>query len=187
MLSDILRRIGLALLITVLAVTTLFVIIHAIPGDPVSIFRACRSAMGRDWLKGAIALGSRKLLTDGSFLMRTAFLTAPCSGSDALGLAYMARDTLFSEVRKLHRLGFQIHCHCSGDAAPDKFLDAVAGALTHHLRDEHRHTIIHGQVMRRDQVRRCVVPGVTISVFPAHIWNWGGLHHDETIGPDRAR
>ena len=44
MLSYILRRIGLALLITVLAVTTLFVIIHAIPGDPVSTMLGPRAS-----------------------------------------------------------------------------------------------------------------------------------------------
>ena len=36
MLSYIVRRIGLAALITVLAVTALFLIVHMIPGDPVS-------------------------------------------------------------------------------------------------------------------------------------------------------
>ena len=36
MLTYILRRLGLAALITVLAVTLLFLIIHMIPGDPVS-------------------------------------------------------------------------------------------------------------------------------------------------------
>ncbi|MFV1876393.1 amidohydrolase [Nioella sp.] len=146
-----------------------------------------QTGTGRDWPKGAIALGPRKLLTDGSFLMRTAFLTAPYLGSDDPGLAYMARDALFSEVRKLHRLGFQIHCHCNGDAASDMFLDAVAGAQEDYPREDHRHTIIHGQVMRRDQVRRCVDLGVTISFFPAHIWYWGDLHHDEILGPDRAQ
>ena len=44
MLSYILRRIGLALLITVLAVTILFVIIHAIPGDPVSTMLGPRAS-----------------------------------------------------------------------------------------------------------------------------------------------
>lgn len=146
-----------------------------------------QTGMGRDWPQGAIALGPRKLLTDGSFLMRTAYLTAPYLGSGDLGLAYMALGHLFSEVRKLHRLGFQIHCHCNGDAASDMFLDAVAAALDDHPRGDHRHTIIHGQVMRRDQIARCADLGVTISFFPAHIWYWGDQHHDEILGPDRAQ
>lgn len=145
-----------------------------------------QSGTGRDWPKGAIALGPRKLLTDGSFLMRTAYLTEPYLDSDDLGLAYMARETLLSEVSKLHRLGFQIHCHCNGDAASDMFLDAVAAALSEEPRTNHRHTIIHGQVMRRDQIARCVALGVTVSFFPAHIWYWGDQHCDEILGHNRA-
>ena len=145
-----------------------------------------QTGTGRDWPEGAVALGPRKLLTDGSFLMRTAYLTAPYPGTEDLGLAYMARETLFAEVRKLHRLGFQIHCHCNGDAASDLFLDAVAAVLDDHSRSDHRHTIIHGQVMRRDQITRCAELGVTISFFPAHIWYWGDQHHDEILGPNRA-
>lgn len=145
-----------------------------------------QTGTGRDWPKGAIALGPRKLLTDGSFLMRTAYLTEPYLDSDDLGLAYMAREALLSEVSKLHRLGFQIHCHCNGDAASDMFLDAIAAALSETSRTDHRHTIIHGQVMRRDQITRCAELGVTISFFPAHIWYWGDQHHDEILGPNRA-
>lgn len=145
-----------------------------------------RNGMGRDWPQGAIALGPRKLLTDGSFLMHTAYLTEPYLGRDDLGLAYMASETLLSEVRKLHCLGFQIHCHCNGDAATDMFLDAVAAALADHGRNDHRHTIIHGQVMRRDQITRCAELGVSISFFPAHIWYWGDQHYEEILGPERA-
>lgn len=147
----------------------------------------CQSGIGRDWPAGEIALGPRKLLTDGSFLMRTALLTAPYPGTDGSGLAYMSRDQLGAEVQKLHRLGHQIHCHCNGDAASDMFLDAVAAALHDHPRDDHRHTIIHGQVMRRDQISRCADLGVTISFFPAHVWYWGDQHHDDILGPERAQ
>ena len=146
-----------------------------------------QTGIGRDWPEGAITLGPRKLLTDGSFLMRTAFLTAPYLGTEETGLAYMSRDLLFSEVRKLHRLGFQVHCHCNGDAASDMFLDAVAAAQADPPRDDHRHTIIHGQVMRRDQIVRCRALGVSVSFFPAHVWFWGDQHHEEILGPRRAQ
>ncbi|NDW47273.1 amidohydrolase [Ruegeria sp. PrR005] len=146
-----------------------------------------REGLGAQWPgNGAIALGPRKLLADGSFLMRTALLTEPYLGSDEYGLAYIDRDTLMAEVCRLHRLGFQIHTHCNGDAASDMFLDAVAAALAEHPRADHRHTIIHGQVMRRDQMARCAALGVTVSFFPAHVEVWGDQHHDEILGPARA-
>ncbi|MCE8525479.1 amidohydrolase [Ruegeria pomeroyi] len=146
-----------------------------------------RTGSGSNWPQGPIALGPRKLLTDGSFLMHTAFLTMPYLDTGDTGLVYMDRSLLFYEVEKLHRLGFQIHCHCNGDAASDMFLDAVEEAQSNDPRADHRHTIIHGQVMRRDQIVRCAGLGVTVSFFPAHIWYWGDQHHDEILGHARAQ
>ncbi|MBU2999951.1 amidohydrolase [Roseovarius nubinhibens] len=136
-------------------------------------------------------LGPRKLFTDGAFQLQTAFLTVPyhrpAHPEAPSGMSYITREHLFSEVEKLHRMGFQIHCHCNGDAASDMFLDAVAAAQDALPRDDHRHTIIHGQVMRDDQFARCAALGVTISFFSAHIHFWGDRHLDTILGPDRAQ
>lgn len=150
------------------------------------------SDLCHNWPGANISLGPRKLLTDGSFLMRTAWLTepyhtgAPGKAPDK-GLAYMERDTLFAEVRKLHDMGYQIHTHCNGDAASDMYLDAIEVALATNLRADHRHTIIHGQVMREDQLERCAKLGVTVSFFPAHVWFWGDKHYSELLGPERSQ
>ena len=139
-----------------------------------------------------IILGPRKLLTDGSFLMRTAYLTQPYyTGADGAkpdnGLPYMDREDLFSEVRKLHDMGFQNHTHCNGDAASDMYLDAVEAALKNNPKDDHRHTIIHGQLMRKDQLERCAKLGVTVSFFPAHVFYWGDKHYSDFLGPERSQ
>ena len=139
-----------------------------------------------------ITLGPRKILTDGSFLMRTAFLSeAYYTGANErpsdYGLSYVERDTLFAEVKKLHDMGFQIHSHCNGDASGDMFLDAVETALAYNPRKDHRHTLIHGQLMRKDQLTRCAELGVTISFFPAHIYYWGDKHYSEILGPERSQ
>lgn len=144
-----------------------------------------------DWPKTRyFSLGPRKLFTDGAFQMQTAFLSAPYhKPSDPqapCGTPYVERDTHMREVRKLHELGFQIHCHCNGDAGSDMFLDAVEAALKVAPRRDHRHTIIHGQVLRDDQLRRIARLGVTISFFSAHIHFWGDRHHDTFLGPQRA-
>ncbi|MGB3147731.1 MAG: amidohydrolase [Paracoccaceae bacterium] len=145
----------------------------------------------RDWPGAYISLGPRKLLTDGSFVMRTAYLTepyytgAPGKAPDT-GLIYMERETLFTEVKKLHDMGFQIHTHCNGDASSDMYLDAIEAALAANPRADHRHTIIHGQVMRKDQMTRCAELGVTISFFPAHVYYWGDKHYEELLGPLRS-
>lgn len=136
------------------------------------------------------SLGPRKLFTDGAFPMQTAFLSAPYhkpSNPDTpCGMAYMDRSEHAREVQKLHDLGFQIHCHCNGDAGADIFLDAVEASLTSNPRMDHRHTLIHGQVLREDQLERMVKLGVTVSFFSAHVHFWGDRHHDTFLGPERA-
>jgi predicted amidohydrolase YtcJ len=76
----------------------------------------------------------------------------------------------------LHELGYQIHCHCNGDLSADKFLDAVEAALAIAPREDHRHTIIHGQTLRDDQLDRMAGLGVTVSFFSAHVYFWGDVH-----------
>jgi predicted amidohydrolase YtcJ len=152
-----------------------------------------RSGIASTWPESEhITLGPRKLLTDGSFLMRTAYLTEPYyTGKDGSvpdsGLPYMEREELFDEVKKLHDMGFQIHTHCNGDAASDMYLDAIDAALQANPKQDHRHTIIHGQVMRQDQLKRCAELGVTVSFFPAHVYFWGDKHYSEFLGPERSQ
>ena len=67
------------------------------------------------------------------------------------------------------------------------FLDAVEAAVTANPRPDHRHTLIHGQVMRPDQLDRCALLGVTISFFSAHVYFWGDHHYSEFLGPERSQ
>ena len=135
-------------------------------------------------------LGPRKLFTDGAFQLQTALLSTPYhrpSNPDApCGISYTDQGGLNAQVLKLHRMGFQIHCHCNGDAGAENFIIAVDAALAAHPRTDHRHTLIHGQVLRRDQMERMVRLGMTVSFFSAHIHFWGDRHHDTFLGPDRA-
>ena len=135
-------------------------------------------------------LGPRKLFTDGAFQLQTAYLSEPyhkpSNAAAPCGVIYTDRAELFSQVLKLHHMGFQIHCHCNGDAGSENFIDAVEAAQEVLPRDDHRHTLIHGQVLREDQMRRMVTLGMTVSFFSAHIHFWGDRHYDTFLGPDRA-
>lgn len=144
-----------------------------------------------DWHpRSYFTLGPRKLFTDGAFQLQTAYLSEPyfkpVNANAPCGMTYTTRDALFAEVRKLHRMGFQIHCHCNGDAGTEMFLDAIEAAQLADPRDDHRHTVIHGQVLRDDQLVRMARLGVTVSFFSAHIHFWGDRHFDTFLGPDRA-
>ncbi len=138
-----------------------------------------------------ITLGPRKLFSDGSFQLKTAYLSEPYynpnnANTDTYGVPYNAPEVLTAQVKKLHGMGFQVHCHANGDAGADLFLDAVEAALDIHPRGDHRHTIIHGQALRDDQLQRMAKLGVTVSFFPAHIYFWGDRHYDTFLGPERA-
>lgn len=137
-----------------------------------------------------VTLGPRKLFTDGAFQLQTAYLSQPyhrvTDPDHPCGMPYMSPKDHRFEVRKLHNLGHQIHCHCNGDAGADLFIDAVAAAQADNPRDDHRHTIIHGQTLRDDQLERMADLGITVSFFSAHIHFWGDLHKSTFLGPDRA-
>ncbi len=144
-----------------------------------------------DWQESPyITLGPRKLFTDGAFQLQTAYLSAPYhkpTNPDApRGMPYTDVAELNAQVSKLHGLGFQIHCHCNGDAGTDMLLDAIEAALAEAPREDHRHTVIHGQVLRDDQLARMARLGVTVSFFSAHIHFWGDRHYDTFLGPERA-
>jgi predicted amidohydrolase YtcJ len=135
-------------------------------------------------------IGPRKLFTDGAFQLQTAYLSEPyhivLNPNTPRGMPYAEPDLHKDEVKRLHQLGYQIHCHCNGDAGGDMFIDAVAEALSEQPRCDHRHTIIHGQVLRQDQLERIAELGISISFFSAHIYFWGDLHYSTMLGAERA-
>lgn len=138
----------------------------------------------------AIRLGPRKLFTDGAFQMQSAFLSQPYKTSmnkDApYGGAYISQEKLDEAVEKWHCLGSQIHVHANGDAGADMFLESVAKVLARHPRSDHRHTIIHGQTLREDQLDCMQKLGITVSFFTAHVYYWGDMHYDHWLGATRA-
>lgn len=135
-------------------------------------------------------LGPRKLFSDGAFQLQTAFLSTPyhkpSDPKSPCGMSYNDPAELTRQVCKLNGMGYQVHCHCNGDAGTDMFLDAVEVALEDAPRADHRHTVIHGQVLRDDQMKRMARLGVTVSFFSSHIHFWGDRHFDTFLGPERA-
>ena len=140
---------------------------------------------------GRVTIGPRKLFVDGAFQIQTAYLSKPYKqptngDPNHCGHPGMAPAELNRRVRQLHDAGFQIHLHANGDAGADLVLDAIEQAQRCNPRKDHRHTIIHGQTLRDDQLDRMAGLGVTVSFFTAHIYYWGDKHRDVYLGPERA-
>ncbi|MEM7171426.1 MAG: amidohydrolase [Pseudomonadota bacterium] len=139
-----------------------------------------------------IILGPRKLFGDGSFHMQTACMTQPYHKPLNGEVGYRCElavtpEQMAKRIGKLHGLGFQCHIHANGDATADLVLDAIETVQERDPREDHRHTLIHAQTLREDQLDRMAALGVTASFFPAHIYYWGDYHRDTTLGPERVQ
>jgi predicted amidohydrolase YtcJ len=141
---------------------------------------------------GRYRVGGAKLTIDGSPQGKTAWLTEPYyvppegQGKDYVGYAAVDEETTFSAVEKAIGNGWQILCHANGDAAIDRFVEAVRRAEAKHPEADVRPVLIHGQTLRADQVGELKELGIFPSLFPMHTFYWGDWHRDSVLGPERA-
>lgn len=142
--------------------------------------------------EGRYRVGGVKLTIDGSPQGKTAWLTrpyhvAPEGHSDAYtGYAAIDEQTTFDAIDKAFANGWQVICHANGDAAADRLIAAVRRAQRNHPGVDTRPVLIHGQVLRRDQVQALDELGIFPSLFPMHTYYWGDWHRDSVLGPERA-
>jgi predicted amidohydrolase YtcJ len=110
---------------------------------------------------------------DGCFGCCDAALTAPYEGQpDNSGILYRKPEEVRNFVIAAHRKGLQVILHCIGDQAVDIFLDAVAAAQKDSPRADHRHSMIHAELLRPEQRERIVELGVPLARQPFFLdWN----------------
>jgi predicted amidohydrolase YtcJ len=138
-----------------------------------------------------IMLGPRKLFSDGSLHLQTACISEPYFKSMTgdpghCGKLSVTHEGMTRHVGALHDMGYQVHVHANGDAAADLMMDVFETVLEANPRDDHRHTLIHCQNYRDDQLDRMVKLGLTPSFFAAHIHYFGDMHCEVTFGPERT-
>jgi predicted amidohydrolase YtcJ len=80
----------------------------------------------------------------------------------------------------------QILTHCNGEAASDLLIASVAAAGQKHGNVDRRSVLIHGQLLREDQIDSLKKNGIIPSLFPMHTFYWGDLHREQTVGPAAA-
>ena len=136
--------------------------------------------------------GGVKLTIDGSPQGKTAWLTQPYfvppagQGKDYVGYAAIDEQTTIEAVEKAFANGWQILCHSNGDAASDRYIKAIASAKEKYPDVNNRPVLIHGQVLREDQVDAYQELRVFLSLFPMHTYYWGDYHRESVLGPQRA-
>jgi len=137
-------------------------------------------------------VGGVKLTIDGSPQGKTAWLTEPYyvppegQPKDYRGYAAIDEQTTNEAVEKAYANGWQILVHANGDAASDRFINAVRLAKKKYPDVDNRPVLIHGQILREDQVEQLKELGIFPSLFPMHTYYWGDWHRESVLGPERA-
>jgi predicted amidohydrolase YtcJ len=133
-----------------------------------------------------LRFGGVKFVLDGSIQGFTARVTEPYLDGKENGLWLIPPAQLAAWIRPVLDAGLLLHVHCNGDQAVDVLLDAFTEATDGKPPRDHRTTVQHSQLTRRDQYERMAELGMCANLFSNHFWYWGDQHVDFTIGPERA-
>lgn len=132
-------------------------------------------------------LGGYKIFLDGSPQGRTAWMQTPYADDPSYrGYPTMHDDEVASAVEQAASSEMQLLAHCNGDAASRQYIDAVktVGCIWPVLRTL-RPVLIHGQLLRPDQLSEVREQDIIPSFFIAHVYHWGDVHI-ENFGFERA-
>lgn len=125
---------------------------------------------------------------DGCFGSEDAALIEPYTNNqDNKGVLFYPQQKVNDFVRNANRANLQIAVHAIGDAAVDQAITAYEEALKDFPRNDHRHVIIHADLMPRPLLERAAKIGVHIAVQPPFLyWNQEPLSYLAHIIGTRA-
>lgn len=142
--------------------------------------------------RNGLRIAGVKMTLDGSPQGKTAWLSQPYyvppEGQDAdyAGYPAMTEAQVNAEVLDAFAKNRQVLAHCNGDAAIDRYLEAIQRAEQAHGQKDRRNVLVHGQTLRKDQIGRLKALDVFPSLFPMHTFYWGDWHKTSVLGPERA-
>ena len=126
-----------------------------------------------------------KLLLDGSFGARTAYLNAPYEGeTDYRGVVYCAPEELDRFVKGCEKNGLSLCVHVIGDAALEIALRSFERCAPSD--NPIRHRLIHLQLASRDQIRRIKRQNLWVSLQPI-FYDSDVLLAPKVLGEERYR
>lgn len=134
-----------------------------------------------------------KIVLDGSPQMETAWLTKPYYktfdglSEDYCGYPCVDDDALYQWISHCVKENWPICLHCNGDAAADQYLNIYERVWKENgQKKDLRPLMIHCQTVRDDQLERMKTLGMNATFFIGHVYYWGDLHYETTLGPERA-
>ena len=172
----------------------------ALPIDVVAYpdILSARALIAAPWLSrdyaGRFRVGGGELTIDGSLRGKTAWLTrayfVPPPGQNRRYVGYPAatREQVMEAVGYAFAQKFQLLTRANGDAASDLLLEAVReSARAYPDYKQTRPVLVHGQVLREDQVDDLKELEVFPSLFPMHTFYWGDYYRASVLGPERSQ
>jgi predicted amidohydrolase YtcJ len=156
-----------------------------------------RDAMDSDWFsrryRNRYRIAGMKITLDGSPQGRTAWRTTPyLLPPDGQKEGYRGYPSIpdtklvASLFEEAYAKGWPVHVHANGDAAIDQMLEAIRPAHERYGPGDRRTALIHGQLLRKDQIPVLKELQVFPSLFPMHTFYWGDWY-DRIIGPELAQ
>jgi predicted amidohydrolase YtcJ len=126
---------------------------------------------------------------DGCFGSRDAALKKPYSDNPSgTGTLFYSQETVNRFVKQANRAGLQVAMHAVGDAAVEQALNAYDAALSDFPREDHRHIIIHADLIDDSMIDRAASLGICVAVqTPFLYWNLEPAAYLESILGDRLR
>ncbi|THD69730.1 amidohydrolase [Robertkochia marina] len=146
----------------------------------------------RDY-KNHYRIGGIKLTLDGSPQGRTAWRTEPYlippDGQKEGYSGYPAipdDEDVMAIVDTAFANNWQLLIHCNADASADQLFRAMNKAVKQYGNEDRRTTLIHGQLIRMDQLDSLKKYDMVGSFFPMHTFYWGDWYK-QIIGPEKAQ
>ena len=131
----------------------------------------------KTWTDGSLQGGTGNLL-DGYF-------DPEMGGGGAQG----SQEFFNAQVLRMYELGFWPAIHANGDGAVEVALNAIEFAQQESGKGSDsgvRPQIIHAQVTTENQIERMAKLGVSPTFFTTHVYYWGDLHAERTLGPEKV-
>ncbi|MFM2089815.1 MAG: hypothetical protein RLZZ127_304, partial [Planctomycetota bacterium] len=138
---------------------------------------------------GRFRVAGLKLTIDGSVQGFTAWRDRPYYRAGEgyppgyVGYPAVAAEQVGEAIDWAYAKGYQIIIHANGEAALDQLIARVAASRNAHGGGDRRTVLIHGQLLREDQVDGLRELAIIPSLFPMHTFYWGDWHRERTVGP----
>ena len=125
-----------------------------------------------------------KILADGSIQGYTANLLNKeyYSGAKNGKLIY-DDDTLMAMIKECEDHGYSVSIHTNGNGATEQVLRVVQRLREENPTTIYRHTVEHVQLATENQLARLHDLNIGANFFANHLYYWGDVHAQYTVGP----